>query len=120
MADIYKEFDLGEYDEELRGQTVAILRNPTRAFRQSFVTASGSDFLEHVARILATDVPGVEVAMGCYDAALFVWLFIPTFDDGKLQLPRVYALWDEYTAERVKALRAPLASSSAGATNAQS
>ena len=114
---IYQPFDLGAFDASLAGESVPILRNPTRAMRREYITSQSDDFAARVAFICDTTAAQLETILAPYDAVLFVWLFVGLVVDGQITLPHVYALWDAYAVERIKKLNGPPASSSAGATD---
>jgi hypothetical protein len=113
-------FDLGEFDAEFAGQTVSLLRNPTRGFRVSYVKAAwnaslgleGARFREHLAVIMgAEDGDAVQTVVEDMPDDVFHWLFLYTVGDYDSELkafkthiePRIMTLWDEYITERVKA-----------------
>lgn len=106
MPNIYRPFDLGAFSPDLAGETIQVLQNPTRNLRVGFLPSSGAQFLDYVAQILDVTVPNIDFVLGSYDAALFTWLFVPVLgDDGRVILPYVYTIWDDYAAETIKKLR---------------
>jgi hypothetical protein len=104
---VYEPFDLGAFDPALGGEVVQLLRNPTRAFRQSFLLSAGEQFLADVAFITRAEPGEIEAFWNQRDAALFTWLFVPWMDGAAVVLPHVYAVWDAATKERIKKLAAP-------------
>ena len=120
---IYKPFDLGAFDESLRGQTIQLLQNPARGFRQSFLRSEGQAFLNDVAFICNIQPEQIEAAFADYEDALFIWLFIvlanedvPLEHKDHWLLPQVYSVWNAYDLERVKKLHAPQTRSDTNAT----
>lgn len=106
---IFEPLDLGKFSPDLAGDTIQILRNPTRGLFIKFLQARGDEFIACVAEILNVPVDGIDTLFNAYDAALFTWLFVPIIgDDGKLIFPYVYELWDRHTEKTIKALRSPL------------
>jgi hypothetical protein len=114
---IYAPYDLGAFSEDLRGQTIDLLQNPTRGFRKSFFGAIKDEFIADVAYICNIRVEDIDQAFAQYEEALFMWLFVPVMgNDEKVILPQVYRIWDVYAEERVKKLSAPQTRSEPGAT----
>ena len=120
---IYRPFDLGAFDVSLKGETLMLLQNPTRGFRQSFLRSEGQAFLDDVAFICNIQPGVLEAAFADYEESLFIWLFVPVQNDDlplerkdRWILPRVYSVWDAYELERVKKLHAPQTRSDASAT----
>ena len=102
---IYEPLDLGAFSPDLAGQTLNVLRNPTRGMRIKFLPSTGQEFLDCVAEILNVKPDEVNAIFDGYDAALFQWLFVPVAGDSGLILPYVYELWDAYADETIKKLR---------------
>lgn len=118
MPKIYEPLDLGVFDPDLAGDTIQILRNPTRGLRIKFLPSTGDEFLAYVAEIIDMPVAGISTLLDDFDSTFFTWLFVPIMgDDGKLILPYVYELWDRYTEATVKKLRSPLALRNNGETS---
>lgn len=115
----YADFDIGNFDAEYAGQTIKLLQNPSRGFRESFASATlnasvGNEpqtWLAHVVVVInAADAAGAESALNALPVEVMHWLFLWTLEwDEKAGTfstnipPHVYSLWDDYRKERVKA-----------------
>ena len=104
----YEPLDLGAFSPDLSDDTIQILRNPTRGFRQRFLPSVGQDFIACCAEILDCKPEEIDALFANYDASLFTWLFVPVRDDdGAWILPYVYEIWDRATETTIKKLRSP-------------
>lgn len=107
---VFEPFDLGEFAEEYRGQTVRLLRNPSRAFWREYQLAPGSDTWRYIgaAMELPDDLDTVSAALDNIPRDAIRWLFLGVLDQesGELIPPYIMTLWDEWEAGRVKAFAA--------------
>lgn len=100
--------DLGEIDERFAGQSLPMLRNPTRKFRREFISSMGEKYFDGIAFILGVEREKVNELLDDVEDSLVTFLFLGVWGEGKLeQLPHVYKLWDAYTAEQAKRFAAP-------------
>ena len=100
--------DLGEIDERFAGQSLPILRNPTRKFRREFLTSMGEKYYDGIAFILGVEREKVNELLDEIEDSLVAFLFLGVWGDNKLeQLPHVYKLWDAYTSEQAKRFAMP-------------
>lgn len=100
---VYEPLDLGEIDERYAGQSLPILRNPTRKFRRAFLLSNGAEYFDGIAFILGVDKDKTVEMLDDMEDALVSYIFLGVWSDGKLgQLPYVYKLWDRWSGERAK------------------
>lgn len=116
----YINFDLGRYSDELAGQSIKLLQNPSRGFKQSYVRASfnasvgleAKAFLAHLAVVLGVEgEDAVQAQVDDLPEDAFQWLFLYTLDgwDAETKVwrtlirPHLVSLWDDYVTEQVKA-----------------
>jgi hypothetical protein len=108
---IYEPFDLGEIDQRFAGQSLNILRNPTRKFRREYWTLKGDDFERAMAFILGLDVPEANALLDSLDGFIVRALFVMSQIDDDIIQAHITRLWDRYSDEQVKKLSAPSARS---------
>ena len=106
---VYAPYDLGDYDERFRGQTILLLRNPSRKFRRDYMRASGAEWLRYVATVCNCTVHQVEELLDTCDPqvlrGVFIGIYAPAAD-GRPEIliqPQVANVWDAWEEERVKA-----------------
>lgn len=100
---VYEPLNLGEIDERYAGQSLPILRNPTRRFRRSFLISNSDEYVEGIAFIMGVEREKVNELLDDMEDAITAYIFLGVWDDGRVkQLPHVYKLWDSWSAERSK------------------
>lgn len=117
----FEPFDLGAFSADYAGKTVNLLVNPTRGFKQAFVSASWDASFGNNADVMAAFVEAVigappgklDETIGDVPDEVVQWLFLYTFDDfdgekfGTTIRPHLLVFWDEAKTRRVKAHAAP-------------
>jgi hypothetical protein len=104
---VRESFDLGTYDEALRGETLTLLMNPSTRFRRGFVNAQGDEFVEYLACVIGQSVEDTTAQVEDMPPDLLRWLFVGVFEGETFVAPHIITLWDNYAARRVKAWGRP-------------
>lgn len=107
---VRESFDLGTYDEALRGQTLTLLMNPSTRFRRAYVNSQGDEFVEYLAFVLGQSVEDTTTQVEDMPPDMLRWLFVGVFDGEAFVAPHIITLWDDYASKRVKAWGRPSAS----------
>lgn len=107
---IYEPLDLGTIAPEFSGQTVQVLRNPSRRFRRTFLSVSvtSEEFPEWVAYIFQMSVEQAEAWLDTIDQGLSVFLFVPLAINNRYQQCALVELWNTYAIEAGKKYHALL------------
>lgn len=103
---IYEPFNLGEIDPRFEGQSLNLLRNPTRKFRRDYWNAKGDNFVQAQAFILGVQLDQVDATLDEFDQFISRVLFSQAFIDGEIIQPHIVKLWDRYSDEQAKKLSA--------------
>lgn len=115
MADytpIYTPLNLGEIDERYAGQSLPILRNPTRKFRREFIASVGETFADNLAFILGVERDKLNEILDGLEDAMVRYLFAGSWDEkGVAVWPHMYKVWDNYADEQAKKYSTPSAQS---------
>lgn len=106
---IYEPFNLGEIDPRFEGQSLNILRNPTRKFRREYWTLNADETEKAIAFILGLPVSEANEVLDNLDGFITRALFVMTLVDDEVITPHIVKLWDRYSDEQVKKLSAPSA-----------
>jgi hypothetical protein len=106
---IYEPFDLGEIDPRFAGQSLNILRNPTRKFRREYWTLDAAGTEKAIAFILGLDVDAANEILDSLDGFITRALFVMTMVGDEVIQAHVVKLWDRYSDAQVKKLSAPSA-----------
>jgi len=104
---IYEPFDLGEIDPRFEGQSLNILRNPTRKFRREYWNLQSEEFQAAQAFVLGVPLDKVDETLDNFDQFVIRILFTMAFVDGEVIQPYIVKLWDKYSDEQVKKFYAP-------------
>lgn len=103
---IYEPFNLGEIDPRFEGQSLNILRNPTRKFRREYWALDSEGTEKAIAFILGLEVPEANEILDNLDGFIARALFIMTMVGDEVVTPYIVKLWDRYSDEQVKKLSA--------------
>ena len=107
---VYEPLDLGEIAPEFSGQTLQVLRNPSRLFRRTFIdlTISSDDFVEWVGYIFDMSKEQAVEWLDTIDQSLHVFMFVPLFiaatetTQARWQQRALVEIWDTYAVDRAK------------------
>lgn len=116
---IRESFDLGVFDEGIKGQTLTLLMNPSARFKREFTRARGDEFIEYIAFICGWSADEAKINIEDMQPDVLQWLFVGAWDAGDtdIVMPHVIALWDAYATRRVKDWGRPSAKPSAMMVN---
>lgn len=116
---VRESFDLGTYDEGLKGQTLSVLMNPSQRFRREFTSVRGEAFVEYIAFICGWDVDEAKANIEDMQPDVLTWLFVGVWDaeTNELIMPHVTKLWEAYAERRVKGWGRPSAKPNATMAN---
>ncbi len=106
---IYEPFNLGEIDPRFEGQSLNLLRNPTRKFRREYWTLDSDGTEKAIAFILGLPVTEANEVLDNLDGFITRALFVMTLVDDEVITPHIVKLWDRYSDSQVKKLSAPSA-----------
>jgi hypothetical protein len=107
---VYEPLDLGEISPEFSGQSLKVLRNPSRLFRRTFLELgmNNADFQEWVGYIFDMTADQAREWLDIMDQSLFVFLLAPVYIEATETMPAriqnryVVELWDKYATDRAK------------------
>jgi hypothetical protein len=112
---VYEPLDLGKISPEFSGQTLQVLRNPSRLFRRTFLELrmSNNEFAEWVGYIFNMTTEQATEWLDNADQGLYVFLFSPVYIDAtetepaRVEQRYVIQLWDQYATDCAKKYHAP-------------
>ena len=116
---VRESFDLGVFDEGLKGKTLNLLMNPSQRFRREFTRARGEEFVEYIAFVCGWSVDEAKVEIEDMQPDVLQWLFVGAWDvgDTEIVMPHIVTLWESYATKRVKDWGRPSAKQGATMVN---